>query len=174
MLPRFNSIIIRPSGVWDTRSPLIVFNKNNHYINQVYYSSILAITRVQSECDNIELESPASKVFSHKKKHPIARRAWPAFKRSFSSSLDGSRIPPTVADIQKISRISIRAITEHLIIKYGALFESFAQCWALNFLLARLESGASLTQKERKLGQKFAPIHKKKRRKKKAPYPRVA
>jgi len=49
MLPRFNGIIIRPSGVWDTRSPLIAFNKNNHYINQVYYSSILAITRVQSE-----------------------------------------------------------------------------------------------------------------------------
>ena len=160
MKPRFNNIIIRSSGIWNTRSPLIVFNRNNHYINQVYYSSILAITKVQSECNDFELTSPASQIFPNKKKQPIARRAWPAFKRSFPSSLDGSRTPPTVADVQNISRISIRALTEYSIIKYGALFESFAQCWALNFLLARLESGISLTRKERELGQKFAPVNK--------------
>lgn len=160
MPSRFIGIIIRPSGVWDTRSPLICFNKNNHFINQIYYSSILAITRVQSECKNLDSNSPASIAYSHKKQHPIARSAWSAFTRSFPSNLDGSRTPPIVLDIEKINHISIRAITEHAIIKCGALFESYAQCWALNFLLARLESGALLTRKEQELSQQFAPINK--------------
>lgn len=155
------TIIIRSSGIWDTRSPLIHLIKSNHYINQIYYSSILSITKVESEFSDQKNTSLASEVYSHKKKHSLAKRVWPAFKRSFPSSFDGTRLPPNVGDLKNINKASIRALTEYSLIKYGALFESYAQCWALNYLLARLESEEILTRKERELSKKFAPLNKK-------------
>ncbi len=151
-------IVIRPSGVWDTRSPLIQFNRHNHDLNQAYYSTLLAVTGVQSAGNDLGPSTAASELFPHQKSHSVARRAWPAFKRSFPSQFDGSRRLLTVEDVQKTTRLSIAAITEHAIVKYGALFETFAQCWALNYLLARLESGEGLTQKERSLIHEFSPV----------------
>ncbi len=151
-------IVIRPSGVWNTRSPLIQFNRHNHDLNQAYYSTLLAITGVQSAGNKLGPSAAASDLFPHKTSHSVARRAWSAFKRSFPSQFDGSRRPLTVEDVQKTTRLAIAAITEHTIVKCGALFESFAQCWALNYLLARLESGEALTQKERSLIHEFSPV----------------
>ena len=45
------------------------------------------------------------------------------------------------------------------VIKYASLFESFAQCWALNYLLTKLENGAGWTPDERKLAENFSPVH---------------
>jgi len=154
------TIIIRPSGVWDTRSPLIKFNQNNHYINQIYYSSILSFTKVQVECSDFDENTLASTFFCHRKKSNLARNVWSAFKKSFPSDIKGNRNPPIISDVQRISYLSVHAVTEYALIKYGALFESYAQCWALNYLLSRLENGFLLTKKESDLVQMFSPRNK--------------
>ncbi|MBI4798340.1 MAG: hypothetical protein HY794_06325 [Desulfarculus sp.] len=53
---------------------------------------------------------------------------------------------------------SIPSITEYAIVSYCGLFETYIQCWALNFLLAKLESGDAWTSTERKLAHAFSPL----------------
>ena len=54
--------------------------------------------------------------------------------------------------------LAVTAITEHAIIKSSSLFESYAQCWALNYILARLETPAQLTAGELTLAREFSPL----------------
>lgn len=154
-----DDLVIRPAGVWDTRSPLIQFNRRNHELNQSYYSTLLAVTSLQSSARTFDPTTAATQLFPHRKSHSVANRVWRAFKKSFPSDFDGSRPSLTVESVIDSTRLSIAAITEHAIVKNVALFETFAQCWALNYLLARLESGDLLSKRERRLASAFSPVN---------------
>jgi hypothetical protein len=70
----------------------------------------------------------------------------------------GLRREPTVEVALRSLQQSIASLTEYATVSYCGLFETYIQCWALNFLLAELENGKGWTVEERALAQKFSPL----------------
>jgi hypothetical protein len=54
---------------------------------------------------------------------------------------------------------SLSPLKKGTLIIYSSAFETFFQCWTLNFLLARLERGFIWTKAERALARDFSPVH---------------
>ena len=53
---------------------------------------------------------------------------------------------------------SLFSAAEFALIKHVSLFESFVQCWALNYLLAKLEAKEPWSPAEQRLARRFWPI----------------
>jgi hypothetical protein len=88
-----------------------------------------------------------------------ATKAWYGYKLAFGRDLSGQLQRPTVTDLSHDLKTALYDVREATIIKYASLFESFAQCWALNYLLTALENGTGWTSDERKLAENFSPVH---------------
>lgn len=151
-------IIIRPPEVWDTRSPLIRLNRQTQQLGQAYWSTVLALSSVRYVSKRMPQSAHAASIFGHGENGPF-RYIWDQFIRSFPSDFDGSRPPVNVKHFRKSANAALAAITEHAIVKSSSNFEAFAQCWALNYLLARLETPHQLTDRECALARDFSSKH---------------
>jgi hypothetical protein len=149
--------VIRPPEVWDTRSPLIQLNRLTHDLGQAYWSTLLALSVVRDASKRADPPSDGRSAFAHRD-NSLFRRTWEQFVRSFPSNFDGTRSPITAKHVGTSVKLAIAAITEHAIVKSSALFESYAQCWALNYILARLEASQRLTSGELALIREFSPL----------------
>lgn len=149
--------VIRPPEIWDTRSPLIQLNRMTHDLGQAYWSTLLALSVVRDACKRTDPPTDGRSAFAHRDNSAF-RRTWEQFARSFPSNFDGTRSPITAKHLRKSVKLAIPAITEHAIVKSSSLFESFAQCWALNYLLARLEASQRPTKRELTLIREFSPL----------------
>jgi hypothetical protein len=152
--PSAPDLVMRPAGIWDSRSPLHSFLLQNRRENRTYYGVLLALSRVMHDARKADPAEAVSKVFKHKAAGELARRAWPAFRKSFPPEAP----EPTAPDIIAALGEAIPEITEHAVGSHCALFELFCQCWALNILLAKLESGAGWNSAERELARMFWTI----------------
>jgi hypothetical protein len=149
-------IVICPEGVWDTRAPFFAFNEQNRQENETYYALLLGIEKLCEEIDNCDKQLAASEFF--KSGGPLARRVRKSFSRSQPQIAPDQRYKPSVDDLRKIFKNNcIPAVTEYAIVSHCGLFESFMQCWALNFLLAKLEMAIEWTPAEAKLASWFWP-----------------
>lgn len=149
--------IVRPPEVWDTRSPLIQLNRLTHDLGQAYWSTLLALSVVRDASKRADPPADGRSAFAHRDNSPF-RRTWEQFTRSFPSNFDGTRSAITAKHVHKSVKLAGAAISEHSIVKSSAQFESFAQCWALNYILARLESSQRLTKGQLALIREFSPL----------------
>ena len=154
----FPDVVIRPSGVWDSRAPFHDFLNQHRLENRIYYIGVLTIEKLRYELRQLPTTNPARSFFAAKDASPISGRAWRAYKLSFPRNPNEPPIHPTLAQTsQDLSLLSL-AYNEHAIVSYSSLFELFAQCWALNCLLSKLENNESWSQSERCLAMDFCPI----------------
>jgi hypothetical protein len=149
--------VVRPPEVWDTRSPLVQLNRMNHDLGQAYWATLLALSVVRDASKRADQPADGRSAFAHRDNSQF-RRTWEQFARSFPSNFDGTRLPITAKQVHTSVKHAVAAITEHAIVKSSSLFESFAQCWALNYVLARLEASQRLTAEELALIREFSPL----------------
>jgi len=149
--------VVRPPEIWDTRSPLIQLNRMTCDLGQAYWATLLALSVVRDASKRADPSADGRSAFAHRDNSSI-RRTWEQFTRSFPSNFDGTRSPITAKHVGKSVKLAVASITEHAIVKSSSLFESFAQCWALNYLLARLEASLQLTTGELALVREFSPL----------------
>lgn len=148
--------IERPSGVWNSRAPFHNYFLENANISRDLNVLTLAVSRLRFDIQHNEEPNRKARGFLKvKKAEGRVLRAWGGYHRSFRLNRDGQRPVPTVADLNDDLKSSLYGIREMAVVRTSALFESFAQCWALNYLLATLERGASLTASEDRLRKKF-------------------
>lgn len=150
-------LVIRPSGVWDTRAPFFVFLKRHSQENEFHHGMVLTLERVVHEARLVPPESSARALFKAKKTSHVAGLAWISYKRSLQSEQQPS-YHPTVRDASRTLRRALPLVSEHAIVRHCGLFETFCQCSALNLLLARLEAGRRWTVAERALARNHWPI----------------
>ena len=153
-------LVIRPSGVWDTRAPLFQFIKHHRRENQIYHSLVLGVSKLVSEADSQDQALPAVQFFDYEKSGYTAIRTWGRYEESFPKDARGRRPQPTIKDACDSLRSCIPAFTEYAIVSYCGIFETYVQCWALNYLLAKLESGAGWIEKEENIARAFYPFTK--------------
>jgi hypothetical protein len=154
----YPDIVIRPSGVWDTRAPLFQYIVHHRSENQLYYALVLGISRLIYDARDFEPHESASQFFQPKQTGRMAKRAWASYRNSFPQIEDGHRPEPTVQHALISLNSTLPSVTEYAIVSYCGLFETYIQCWALNYLLAKLECADRWTPQESRLASRFSPL----------------
>jgi len=152
-----DDIVIRPSGIWDTRSPLMKFIEEHRSINLTYYSIIISINHLGDNWNDPINDCHPSNLFNFDANYVI-KNAWRSYKKSLPGNIDGSRPLANLSDLKKTIYNSTTAITEYSIIRYSSIFEIFIRCWTLNYLLTKLERDIGWTNGERNLAKSFSPL----------------
>ncbi len=153
-----SELVIRPSGVWNTRSPLIQFIEHHRRINKTYFTLLLAIEHLRDDLNIYDRNLKTVELFNNSGVADRTRRAFKSYRKSFPSEADLTKPEPLVIDLLTSISSLIGAATEHAIVSYGALFETFSQCWALNYLLAILENGEEWQESQKRLAIRFSPL----------------
>jgi hypothetical protein len=149
-------MVIRPAGVWDTRAPRNKFVEYHRVENQTYWGLILSLCYVSRSLGDLPQENKLNTIFSQKNR--IETEALKALKSSFpSDNVLNEKLDLTIGQLTTLSKNAISVVTEYAMVSYYDTFESFLQCWALNYLLAKLENGIKLTEAEKDLNRRFSP-----------------
>lgn len=152
-------LVVRPSGVWNSRSPLNDYIQQDRAISKSCSVSTLALYVLRERLSSEPAERSGRQVLKNvTKARAGAGQAWLNYRRSHGNDAEKKAIQPTVGHLLSDSALCLDDLQETAIVRLSSTFEAFAQCWALNYLLARLESGASLSTPEAKLASGFLPI----------------
>jgi hypothetical protein len=160
MKTRGPMLIIRPSGVWNSRSPLHNLFHHSLLISRDYSILTLAVTRLRYGIDHQPNGSaPSARTFLKvNSSGQAAMRAWPRYRDSWRALCGKYEDQPTLVHVKHDMGLGLYAIRESAIARLSAAFETFVQCWGLNMLLAKLESGGTLTDSETRLAHDFSPL----------------
>jgi len=152
-------LIIRPSGIWNSRAPLNDYIQQDRAISKSAATQTLALYRLREalEAEPNKERSGRQLFESITKGKAAGGKAWLQYRRSHGNDLDGRAIQPKVTHLLNDSFLALADVQEMAVIRLSSMFESYAQCWALNFLLASLEGGLVLSKRETSLVDAFLP-----------------
>jgi hypothetical protein len=88
----------------------------------------------------------------------LAGRAWFSYRLSLLRQRPDELSKPTASDVVPDLESALFGLRRATLILYSSTFEQFAQCWALNYLLARLEAGLEWTRAHGNLAIGFFPV----------------
>lgn len=161
MDPLSPQIIIRPSGVWNSRAPYHNYLVETSSIDRDYCLLTLAVSRTRHDADHITATSSTNTVTFMRTKISgrVARKVWNRYRDFWRLKTDKPDGQPGISDLEQDLGLSLYAIREFAVIRWSSIFETFSQCWALNMLLARLERSETLTPKEERLVRQLSPIY---------------
>ena len=153
-------IVIRPSGIWDSRAPFHNFLLAHRRIIRTYNVLTLAVCRLTHEAGDARVAArPAQKWLRAQGASMQSYRSWGNYRRTLPRSEPDILPKPTVRDVASHLDESLYDLRRHTVIAYSAAFETFTQCWALNYLLSVLENGHAWNHRERSLAQAMSPEH---------------
>jgi hypothetical protein len=154
----FPDIVIRPSGIWNSRAPFHDYLNLHRLENRTFYLQVLAVEKIKLDGRKLPSASSAPRFFAVKESSLLAGRAYRAYRLSYPRLPDRPPTHPTLGQVLQDLNLLLPAINEHALVSYSSLFEVYVQCWALNYLLSKLENGKSWTREERYLAMSFCPI----------------
>lgn len=153
-------IVVRPSGVWNSRSPL------NDYVNiirEIHRTNSLTSISAQFLEDTLQNETNKDKNF----KNIISNTSVNDKQRRYKYVNMYNRSFGTKRDEEPHEQSIRRVIIDRYIVEIGALrlatvmingaIENYIQCWFLNYCLSRIECGLDLTKYEIKTIEQFNP-----------------
>lgn len=146
------TLVIRPSGIWDSRAPLATFIQYHRKLIQTYNLLTLALGKIRVELTEPLHEDIKPAYFRLKKGGERAKDAWNSLKNTYGSK------SPTGEEIARETSRAFRSAVEYVLIRYVAMFETHINCWALNVLLARLERRQMWSSAETKLAERMSTL----------------
>jgi hypothetical protein len=156
-------IVVRSAGVWNSRAPFHQFLAEHKRVNRSYALTVLTALRVERDLENAE---PSVRSYLNPRSGPtkisVPRQlaAWRAYKQSLGRDpATGEFRTPTVADVLSDVENVVSGVRGATLLRLVSLFESYLQCWGLNYLLDRLERGILWTNEDRILATKLSPVH---------------
>lgn len=138
--------------MWDSRTPFRNYFALHQRLTRLQSATALATWKLRLDAEDHPPEASLKGFF--RVKSGKSGRAWIELRDT---------LPDGTANLASLGRLLDKvffAITEHSLVKYSALFETYIQCWALNYLLAKLESAQEWTIAERSLAERFWPTAK--------------
>lgn len=154
-------VIVRPSGVWNSRAPFHDYLQQLRTFNQLYFAAMLAIDFVEREGRKRAQRDLPLNLFLHiRSARLLVKRALLAYRKSLPTHPPGETPQmPTAARLVDTLETVEHFLRSSIIVQYSSMFETFVQCWVLNMLLCKLESGESWTSDERDLAVRLSPLH---------------
>jgi hypothetical protein len=152
--------VARPSGIWDTRASF-------HYFLAIYKRemrtyAISAMVNDRMDGDLLEARAAGKTLndFLVTEGGRSAKRYWRDYELSQTkTNLEGVVRGPIYSEARKDLLVAQEALRRGSLISIFSLFEAFIHCWALNYLLARLESGFEWTKEESLIARGLSPVH---------------
>ena len=154
-----SEMVVRPSGIWDSRAPFHTFMKINKADSRAYEITRLCIERVTSD---LPVAREAGKTLEEfiVPKTDIARRAWRNYaKAQLRRNREGVIQKPAYGHMKHDLIMSNEILKFSTLVRSITLFESYLNCWLLNYLLCKLELDQALTESERKFAHLTSPVH---------------
>lgn len=153
-------LVIRPSGVWNSRAPFHNFLREHREQNRLYHLLTASILRLRHEAAQpTNRDRSGRSFFMSRRVGLISERAVLGLRLSLPRCADGSRPTLRCAELVDDFDLALYEVRQNAIVAYTSLFETFVLCWALNLLLARLEGEAGWTNEERLLARLLSPVH---------------
>lgn len=156
-------IVIRPSGVWNSRAPLHTFLSEHLEIVRTYNVLTLAVYRLTHEASDFAVATRSGRKWLRVADAGVqAGRSWGNYRWTLPRTSPDELPIPKVKDVAADLAKSLYDVRRQTIVSYTAMFETFAQCWVLNYLLLKLElskTGTWSSKAERKLAEAFSPEH---------------
>lgn len=155
---RFPELVVRPSGIWDSRAPFHNYLIAHREQSRSYYIACLALNETQRlTTRQLRSDDYGRNLFKARKTKATAGLSWLRYTKSFGRRPNDARHRPSVAEISADLENALHNLREAAIIRCVSLFETFAQCWSLNLLLTRVETGQGWTSSEAALAASFHP-----------------
>ena len=156
-------VVMRPREVWDSRAPFNEFFWEHLALNRTFNVLAMAEASLRGEMRGREYTRAGLRKVFAAKTDTEAMVAWRRYERSYEKAASQGLMRPSAADATTDLRQALYHTREWVISAYVGAFELFVQCWALNYLLARLESPTSggWTREERMLAIAMSPVHRK-------------
>jgi hypothetical protein len=150
-------LVRRPSWLWDSRAPFYNFISEHKRLNRQFGSIIVSTAAARSYLRLSSNEGRGVRqTLRVDKGGGRAGRAWVMFKR-------GSSPPEDQEETNRSPELFLNAVAEAdafvqqaAVVMYTAMFETYVLCWAMNYLLAHLESGARLSGAAASLAETFS------------------
>lgn len=153
-------IVIRSSGVWDSRAPLHTFLAAHREIVRTYNVLTLAVYRLTKEAEDPVIAQRSARYWLQAHRAGVqAGRSYGNYRMTLPRKRRNILPAPTAGDVALDLKQSLYPLRRDTIVRYSAVFETFAQCWSLNYLLALIEGGREWSQAQRRLAEDFSPEH---------------
>src|SRR5688500_9650811 len=126
-----DGMVIRPSGVWNSRAPFLEFQRHHRSINRTFHILVVAVNRLVGDARRAPSLTTAKKFFSVKTLSRDGNRSWSSYRKGFGRNSDGQWPTPDLSDVTSDLTLALADVTEYAVLRYSSMFETFTQCWAL-------------------------------------------
>jgi hypothetical protein len=155
-----NPIVIRPSGIWNTRSPLHAFRKIQKSHQRAYDITILAHERINHDLLKAREAGILLKDYLVVPDRHRSERTWRSYEKAqVRRNLNGELSKPAYGHVRNDLLVAGVFMRRSALLSTLALLEQYINCWMLNLLLTKLERGDSWTAFERHFAERVSPVH---------------
>ena len=153
-------LVIRPSGVWNSRAPFSNYYADNREIGIHFNVLVVAASRVRADVlQRGKEKNDGSALRWLRNAGATSSFAWLGYRKSLGRDVDGALPRPTPSDLAQDLRDAVNSLCQMMLLRVSSLYEAFAQCWALNYLLTRLEHPPhEWSPKEQMLADRLSPV----------------
>lgn len=152
-------LIIRPSGVWNSRAPFHNWLLLYKHLNRAYELAILSTDHLSLDFESLSKDDQSLTKYFLKPGTARSSKAWKGYRGAWGKTPDGKLRTPTLEEVNlDLHEIRV-AVRRGTLIGLYTGFEAFLNCWLLNYLLAKLERNHPWTQAERELATRLSPVH---------------
>jgi hypothetical protein len=88
-----------------------------------------------------------------------AGKAWGNYRKNLPRTAQDVLPTPTAQELAPHLDEAHIEVRRQTVVLYASMFETFVQCWSLNYLLSCLEGGRPWSKAERSLAEAFSPEH---------------
>lgn len=153
-------VVIRPSGIWDSRAPFHNFLAAHREIIRTYNVLTLAVYRLKHEASDPAIEGRSGREWMRAADAGVqAGRSWGNYRRTLPRTSHEILATPTAKDVVLDLERSLYPLRRQTVVRYASAFETFTQCWALNYLLSVIERGDQWSRPQKRLAEGFSPVH---------------
>ncbi len=159
-------IIVRPSGIWDSRAPFHNFLMIHKKHMRMYLISVLCNEKYYFDYKKARSEGKTLEEFLVIPSRNKSQRAWRNYVKCQTERYsDGRTKLPIYSNIANDLVVAHEQLKKSAVILHFTLFEQYLQCWLLNYLLIKLETRRSLNKTEDELCFQLSPFESPKKNK---------
>jgi len=161
-LPR--ELVIRPSGIWNSRAPFHNFLALFKIEGRAFAITTMCYERIDAELLLAREQGKTLEEFLVTQTNHRSRRAWNSYVRNQTErNLEGIIKGPIYSNARHDLVVGHDLLRRSTVIATLSLFESYIQCWLLNYLLIKLERQEKWLEEEAKFALQLSPVHGKNR-----------
>ena len=152
-------MVVRPSGIWNSRAPFHTFLQINKANSRAYELTRMCLERIKQEMPVAREGGETLEEFLGKT-NDISRRAWKNYAKAINKRNREGQIQNPAYGHTKHDLIMCDEILKFsTFVRSMTLFESYVNCWLLNYLLCKLELGEALNRSEGEFARQSSPVH---------------